>query len=92
MADLHDILIAPVDSEKADRLEESENTYVFKVGLDANKIQIRQAVEQLFGVKVKSVRTAVVRGKVKRRGRHLGKRSDWKKAYVTLAEGYILEL
>jgi large subunit ribosomal protein L23 len=72
-------------------LAETENTYLFEVGTGANKIQIRQAVESVFGVRVDDVRTLNVRGKNKRFGRHTGKRSNWKKAYVTLAEGNTLD-
>ena len=63
----------------------------FKVALDANKVEIANAVEQLFEVKVDSVRTVVVKGKSKRRGNKMGRRSDWKKAYVTLQEGQELD-
>ena len=87
MAELHDILIKPLITEKTARLQAANNTYVFEVGLDSNKVQIKRAVESLFGVHVQSVRTAVVRGKTKRFGRHYGKRSNWKKALVTLSEG-----
>jgi large subunit ribosomal protein L23 len=67
-----------------------ENTYLFEVGLEANKLQIKDAVERYFGVEVSDVRTLIVRGKSKRFGRHTGKRSNWKKAYVKLAEGHSL--
>jgi large subunit ribosomal protein L23 len=60
---------------------------VFQVANGANKIDIRRAVEQLFGSKVESVRTSVAHGKVKRQGKYSGRRSDWKKAYVKLREG-----
>ncbi len=84
MAELqpHDILVRPLITEKTVGLEEGENTYSFQVGLTANKHQIKQAVESFFGVRVVGVRTARVRGKSKRFGRHSGKRSNWKKAYV----------
>jgi large subunit ribosomal protein L23 len=59
----------------------------FEVSIDANKIEIKQAVEKAFDVKVENVNTVLVAGKVKRVGRNFGKRSNWKKAYVTLAEG-----
>jgi len=62
-------------------------TVVFEVPLDADKIEVRQAVEDAFNVEVVDVRTMVIRGKLKRRGRSVGKRSNWKKAIVTLAEG-----
>jgi len=90
MNELRDILRRPLITEKSATLMESENTYVFEVGVGANKFQIKEAVEQLFGVKVSNVRTLVVRGKIKRFGRHFGKRSNWKKAYVQLADGHSL--
>ena len=73
-------------TEKAARLKE-ENKVVFEVAVDANKIQIKQAVEALFDVQVTDVNTLVQRGKVKRMGRRLAKRRNWKKAIVTLREG-----
>ncbi|MBR0572927.1 50S ribosomal protein L23 [Pasteurella atlantica] len=85
------VLRAPHISEKATNNAEKANTIVFKVALDANKVEIANAVEQLFEVKVDSVRTVVVKGKTKRRGAKMGRRSDWKKAYVTLEEGQELD-
>lgn len=90
MAELHDILIRPVVTEKSTYLQETENTYVFEVGRSANKHQIKNAIESLFGVSVADVRTLNVRGKFKRFGRFYGKRSNWKKAYVRLADGDVL--
>ena len=87
MSELHDVLIRPILTEKTTQLEEADNVYSFEVGVGANKHQIKTAVESVFGVSVEDVRTAVVRGKSKRFGRHYGKRSNWKKAYVQLAEG-----
>jgi large subunit ribosomal protein L23 len=84
---LHQIIVAPVISEKATRVAEKRNQAVFKVVRDAQKPEIKEAVEKLFSVKVKSVETLNVKGKTKRFGQSVGKRSDWKKAYVTLAEG-----
>jgi large subunit ribosomal protein L23 len=84
MAELHDILVRPIVTEKSARLAMAENVYVFEVGHDVNKIQIKRAVETFFGVGVENVRTLIVRGKIKRFGRHNGKRSNWKKAYVRL--------
>jgi large subunit ribosomal protein L23 len=81
------IILGPVVAEKATRVAENNNQVVLKVLPGANKTEIKQAVETLFDVKVESVTTANVKGKTKRTGRTLGKRSDWKKAYVTLAEG-----
>jgi len=89
--DVRMIIHRPVITEKSTGLKEAANRYVFEVDVKANKMQIRRAVEQMFKVKVKDVRTAVVRGKrtvvMNRRGRFEGYRSNWKKAYVTLAEG-----
>ncbi|PID51522.1 MAG: 50S ribosomal protein L23 [Pasteurellales bacterium] len=85
------VLRAPHISEKATNNAENNNAMVFKVALDANKAEIKTAVEQLFEVKVDSVRTVVVKGKTKRRGAKMGRRSDWKKAYVTLADGQELD-
>jgi len=81
------IILGPVVAEKASRVAESNNQVVLKVLPSANKTEIKHAVEQLFDVKVESVTTTNVKGKVKRTGRILGKRNDWKKAYVTLADG-----
>ena len=85
------VLKAPHISEKATNNAEKGNTLVFKVALDANKVEIANAVEALFEVKVDSVRTVVVKGKTKRHGAKSGRRSDWKKAYVTLQEGQSLD-
>ncbi len=74
-------------TEKASRLKVERNQVVFEVAIDANKLQIRDAVEALFDVKVASVNTLVQRGKQKRMGRQLAKRRNWKKAIVTLREG-----
>jgi large subunit ribosomal protein L23 len=73
-------------TEKANRLREA-NQVVFEVNREANKIQIKQAVQELFNVKVKSVNTSIVRGKDRRMGRGYAKMQNWKKAIVTLAEG-----
>jgi large subunit ribosomal protein L23 len=74
-------------TEKATRLKSEDNLVVFEVALTANKVQIREAVEALFDVKVTSVNTLIQRGKVKRAGRRNLKRPNWKKAIVTLKEG-----
>ena len=86
------VLLAPLISEKATMVAEQGNQFVFKVAKDATKPEIRKAVEQLWGVKVKSVSTAVVKGKNKRFGRNMGKRSDWKKAYISLQPGHDIDL
>lgn len=84
---LSKIIVAPVVSEKSTRVADDHRQVVFKVLKDASKPEIRRAVEKMFDVSVMSVSTASVRGKVKRFGQSVGRRSDWKKAYVTLAEG-----
>jgi LSU ribosomal protein L23P len=89
---LHQILLAPVVSEKSTRLAEKHNQAVFRVRTDAAKPEIRAAVELMFKVKVEGVRTVNVAGKNKRFGQRAGKRSDWKKAYVTLAAGQEIDL
>ena len=87
---LHDVLIRPVITEKSTMLME-EGKYTFRVPLTANKVQIRQAVEKIFNVKVEKVATIRVLGKTKRMGRTQGKRSDYKKAIVTLKAGESIE-
>lgn len=81
------VILAPHVSEKATVSAENNNTVVFKVAKDASKSEIKAAVEKLFEVEVTGVRTLNVKGKTKRFGARVGKRSDWKKAYVTLGEG-----
>jgi large subunit ribosomal protein L23 len=81
------IILGPVVAEKATRVAENHNQVVLKVLPDANKLEIKKAVEQLFEAQVESVTTTNVKGKSKRTGRIMGKRNDWKKAYVTLVEG-----
>ncbi len=86
-----DILIRPIITEKTTALME-ERKYTFRVPLSATKIQVRQAVEQIFKVKVQAVNTMRYEGKLKRMGRTQGRRSDWKKAIVTLKPGETIEL
>jgi large subunit ribosomal protein L23 len=83
----HDIIQAPLISEKGSLLAESTHQVLFKVRPDANKIEVRKSVEALFKVRVVKVRMARYLGKVRRIGRNLGRRPQWKKAYVTLREG-----
>ena len=84
---MQDVIKRPIAlTEKATRLK-AENKVVFEVALDANKAQIRNAVEELFSVHVTDVNTLVQRGKIKRMGRRMGPRPNWKKAIVTLREG-----
>ena len=92
MSTLYKVLRRPLVTEKTNGLRELKNDYVFEVASDANKVEIRQAVEHLFGVQVKSVRTAVVRGKFRRTRKGIGQKPNWKKAIVTLNEGQTIEL
>ena len=91
-ARLMNILRAPVISEKSSAAQQDKNTLVFKVLKDATKDEIKAAVETLFNVKVEAVRTLNFQGKVRRTARGFGKRSDWKKAYVTLPAGTQLDI
>lgn len=81
------IIRRPLVTEKSTTLREQENIISFEVAGNANKIQVKQAVEELFKVKVEEVRLFNVRGKMKRMGRFVGKKRDWRKAYVRLKEG-----
>ena len=82
-----DVVLGPVVTEKGTLVNELGNQVVFRVNPRANKVEIRQAIESLFKVKVTKVRTFRQLSKIRRVGRHMGRRPDWKKAYVTLAEG-----
>jgi len=87
---LFDVIKGPCLTEKSNLLQEVQNTVVFKVNPKSNKIEIKKAVEDLFNVKVQSVKTAMVHGKKRRVGlKSTGRTSDWKKAYITLSEGEI---
>jgi len=96
MADIRKIIFKPVITERSTRLKESDNKFVFEVDRRANKREIKTAVEKLFGVTVKDVKTSIVRGKMKttfmRSGRFTGKRPDRKKAFVTLAKGENIDI
>jgi large subunit ribosomal protein L23 len=87
MIGVYDVIKKPIVTEKGVTKKDAERTLCFEVDVDANKTQIRQAVEQLFKVKVADVRTSTTAGKLRRRGRFAGYRSDWKKAYVKLKAG-----
>ena len=87
-----DILKLALITEKGSHLQEQSNQYLFKTRVDANKLEIKDAVEKLFNVKVKQVRTMNIRGKTKTLGRFSGKRPNWKKAVVTLEEGHKIDL
>ena len=90
--DLHSIMLQPLLTEKITAMREGNNTMGFLVHCDANRLQIKQAVETLLKVKVERVNVMNVRGKMKRLGRFSGKRSDWKKAFVKLKPGEKMEL
>lgn len=81
------IVIAPIITEKSSTQVQTTNTYTFKVSINANKIEIKNAIERIFAVKVLNVNTIRMLGKPKRLGRYSGKRPDWKKAIVTLRMG-----
>ena len=79
-------------TEKGTKIREGQNGYLFEVARDANKIEIKKAIEEIFSVKVSTIRTLRVHGKPKRVGRYAGHRPDWKKAIVTLKKGQTIEL
>lgn len=85
------ILLSPIISEKTTRLSDASRQFAFKVLPGATKPEVRKAVELMFDVKVDNVQISNVRGKVKRHGQAIGRRADWKKAYVTLAEGHDID-
>ncbi len=87
MSAIHNVIKRPIITEKGLTLKERDRTLCFEVDDDSSKQQIQEAVERLFKVKVEAVRTMVVPGKMRRRGKYSGYRPDWKKAYVTLREG-----
>ena len=90
--DPRQVIVRPLMTEKSMRQKDERNVVTFMVRPDANKVEIRDAVERVFNVKVRDVRTAVYPGKRKRMGRHQGRRPDWKKAVVQLAPGYKIDL
>ncbi len=92
MNDLRDVIIQPLITEKSMRVMEENNAYTFEVAPDANKVQIKRAVEQIFNVKVEKVNTMNMRGKKRRLGFTEGKRKDWKKAIVRLHEDDSIEI
>ena len=91
MLTIYDVIKKPLITEKAMTLKEEENNVIFAVDPRADKFLIKEAIESLFSVKVASVRTLNCKGKKKRFGKTMGKRKDWKKAIVVLAEGEKLE-
>ncbi len=91
MKNSYEVLIGPMLTEKGTLMKETDNKVLFRVARDANKIEIKKAVEDIFKVKVDSVRTMNCRGKKKRMGKFEGRRPDWKKAIVALKEGEHLD-
>jgi large subunit ribosomal protein L23 len=92
MRKVSEILVRPLVTEKTHDQLERHGAYTFVVAIDANKIEIAQAIEKQFDVKVKAVRTMRYAGKEKRMGRFVGRKASWKKAVVTLAEGDTIEI
>lgn len=88
---IYQVLNGPLISEKAALSADAGNQFVFKVAVDATKLEVKKAVEKLFNVKVAEVRTLNVKGKVKRNRFGLSKKSDWKKAYVRLEQGHEID-
>ena len=86
------VLEKPIISEKSGKLREHDNKYLFKTALKASKADIKRAVESLFDVKVAHVNSCIVRGAVKRRGLHISKRNNYKKAYITLEQGQTITM
>jgi len=87
MPTLYTVIRRPLITEKGMTVKETQNTLVFEVAEKATKTEVKQAVETLFKIKVENVRTAIMEGKERRRGKFTGYRPDWKKAYVRLKEG-----
>ena len=92
MKDARSIILKPLVTEKGSKLREKGNKYLFKVANDANRLEIKRAVETIFNVKVKSVKTMIAHGKIKRLGAFKGPRPDWKKAIVTIEAGQTIDL
>ena len=85
-------LVRPLVTEKSTTILAVDGAYAFEVHLDANKFDIKRAIESFYGVSVESVRTLVMRGKIKRTGTNTGKRKNWKKAIVTLVDGQSIDM
>ena len=92
MKEARSIILKPLVTEKGSKLREKGNKYLFKVANDANRLEIKRAVETIFNVKVKSVKTMIAHGKIKRLGAFKGPRPDWKKAIVTIEAGQTIDL
>jgi large subunit ribosomal protein L23 len=87
-----EIIKRPLDTEKLDKLRDTQNKFSFEVHVESSKTEIKQAVEALFKVKVVDIKTAIVKGKMRRVGKNSGMRSNWKKAIVTLKDGDAISL
>jgi large subunit ribosomal protein L23 len=88
---IHDVIVRPLINEKAQQLKDTHNQYVFQVALTATKDDVKASVQKFFNVKVKDVRTLTNHGKKRRVGQTIGRRSNWKKAIVTLADGQSID-
>ena len=86
-----EVVIRPLLTEKSTILKENQNQVLFQVAPDANKVEIRRAIETIFNVKVRDVRTIVMEGKLKRMGKHEGRRPGWKKAIISLQPGHKID-
>ena len=92
MSNARDIIVRPLVTEKTLNAQETNNTVVFEVAKNTNKIQIKQAIEEIFGVKVERINVVNTKAKIKRVGRYTGKTHAFKKAYVTLKEGHKIDI
>jgi large subunit ribosomal protein L23 len=92
MRNFHQIVVRPLVTEKSTEQLEREGAYAFVVAVDANKVEIAKAIETFFNVKVRDVRTMQYRGKERRLGRYVGRKSNWKKAVVKLRDGDTIEI
>jgi large subunit ribosomal protein L23 len=92
MNHLHEVIRRPLDTEKFDRARDQHNQYAFEVAPKATKLEVKQAIEQLFKVKVEQVQTQILRGKNRRSATTMGRTSNWKRAIVTLREGDAISL
>jgi len=92
MRNVHEVIVRPMVTEKSTEQLERQGAYTFVVARDANKVEIARAIESLFNVKVKDVRTMQYRGKERRLGRFVGRRAGWKKAVVKLRDGDSIEI
>lgn len=90
--DIHNVIVRPVITEQGIHFANTKGAYPFEVNIDANKAQIKNAVEEIYGVKVRKVRTANLKGKHRRRGRTIGRTANWKKAIVFLRPDYHIDL